>query len=1040
MKRLISIFIAVAITLSGAVLPVYAAETVDYSAYLTELKELMDECEAKGIPTDYELVSYSTIERFQEYINQDLANGIETTCTNYEKECIETLYTETKASLEAYLDGSKEAFVVKRPDMNNLSIDGKYVYDGEDPVFSIGYGYFNRAKNDIPNFQDFGVNNIQFEIGPTDTRGQETDIWYRNNDATENEKVKSNRATSPTVTGEHSLYMQHSDTSQDWKALGVAQDFTLEAGTYTLSLWVAGQYDTTKNCIVFEGDAWAAYYLQDFEVASAKKNDFQKYTKTITVPEGKTNSGIKIVTNGNSAGFYIDDISIVNNATGEEMIKNGSFETENTQIPAIEDMKTHLKNAEEHNIAVSLLLSPHYFPEGIDGVDYVDEVGFLNYNIDDENAKTIVEEHIRTVLSEVKDYDAIESICISNEPLFDTRWYTDHFRPKFVDYLYEKYGSFDAIKAAHGKSYSSNDSIKMPTTTDWGILGTSYTTDALAYDWMEFNDKVFADWHKWMADIVGEYMPNTPVHTKMIENLTHGEGVGREEISRGTNFEMFGEFLDIAGCDDLEYSTDGYYETIFLYDYLQSSVGKPVYNSETHIIKDYGWDDDPEAYEFSTDTTKVALNQMWQEAVHGRSLSTVWLWDRDDSATHTTIYGSVLYRPDLVDGIGKTNLDLMRLSDELVELQTYSDKVAIFYSLPSRLYEKSYTENLFTIYEELLENGYDVGVVTEKSVDTLSEYDTLIIPKGATHTTAEALTAIKSFASKGGKVLCGATTVLKYDELDNSITPNISGVATYSVSALPEKSVVLKDTSGNVVSGIDWQYSVTEDRILVNASATAAKSFDVYYNGTKLANMTELISGTNGIGTVSLNSYEPMLLEYKLTSDTVSKEADIQNLTFDDIHNKLYWESVGEDYAGANVYKYNTNGTVQLLGNTAYDTYAYPETGTYIVRPVLNDGTMLEGKVITTVAPEDSVEISKVKEWVGHYNVTVENNTGNYLRCKVVVEMYDIDGNVIKYGYGKSFIAPNMSNEVELLMKRPADYDHAVIYVYDDLNNILAIY
>ena len=78
---------------------------------------------------------------------------------------------------------------------------------------------------------------------------------------------------------------------------------------------------------------------------------------------------------------------------------------------------------------------------------------------------------------------------------------------------------------------------------------------------------------------------------------------------------------------------------------------------------------------------------------------------------------------------------------------------------------------------------------------------------------------------------------------------------------------------------------------------------------------------------------------------------DIENLSFSDSTKLLSWNIVGTDCIGANIYKYNTDGTLQKLGYTTNNQYTYPETGTYIVRPVLNNNTMLEGKVITTVAP-----------------------------------------------------------------------------------------
>ena len=58
----------------------------------------------------------------------------------------------------------------------------------------------------------------------------------------------------------------------------------------------------------------------------------------------------------------------------------------------IEKLKTILENAEENNIAVSVLLSPHYFPTNV--IEYYDighsdgATEFLKYNVNADIAKT----------------------------------------------------------------------------------------------------------------------------------------------------------------------------------------------------------------------------------------------------------------------------------------------------------------------------------------------------------------------------------------------------------------------------------------------------------------------------------------------------------------------------------------------------------------------------------------------------------------------------------------------------------------------------
>ena len=139
----------------------FAVETVDYSDKLSELKNLIAECEKSGIPVDYEKINYSTIELFNDYINQD----IEKDYADYNISCMEELYNETKNSL--LLSDEKKTMSVKLPDMNNTRIDGGDIKSDDKPVLSVGYGHFAKVREDIPVLNNFGATNIQTEIGPT---------------------------------------------------------------------------------------------------------------------------------------------------------------------------------------------------------------------------------------------------------------------------------------------------------------------------------------------------------------------------------------------------------------------------------------------------------------------------------------------------------------------------------------------------------------------------------------------------------------------------------------------------------------------------------------------------------------------------------------------------------------------------------------------------------------------------------------------------------------------------------------------------------
>ncbi len=1036
MKKLISIMMAIVMTIAITVVPVQAATYPASALQITMLKNKITQCKEKGLSVDYEEMMYAVIERFYNtYIPADTTKGIDLSVLNYEKNAIAELYEELNTKLTAYLDGTATPLTVNRPNMHNLTVNGKYIYDGNNPVFSIGYGFFGDAQADIPNFQTFGVNNIQMEIGPHQTWGLGSNGWNLY-ESKPGECGSIEIDSTVARTGSKSLHMNETHASEGGYYVAAQRDIPCKPNTtYTMGVWAKG---TAYN-------AWCLWMKFGWDVPANERTNFalsenwQEYTNTYITGADQTTMTLLVVAD-EPTNVYLDDFYVYEKGSDVNLLANGGFEAD--VYDEVEKLKIHLNNAQNNNVAVSLLLAPHYL-NNIAKDNSVPTTGdsnatFINFDINNAKAKEIIEAHIRGVLSNVKDYTCIDNICISNEPWFDTRWFEDTYNPLFRNYLVEKFGSLSGINSALGESFSSLDKIEMPEIDDDNALDFIYHTavDAFTYEWMEFNDKVFADWHKWMAGIVKEYLPNTPVHAKVMENIPCDDSTKREtyeriELTRGTDYEMFSEFSDYSGYDSTNFEGYEYTETMFMYDYLQSAIGKPVYNSETHIIKDY-YGNKSNLTAFTSAATKEALNKMWQGAIHGRSMSTVWAWQRayDTEAEGVRdFYGGLMFRPDLIAGLGKMNLDFARLSDKLVELQTNSHKVAMLYSKPSRMHNENHIQDVLNAYKMVIADGYDVGVVTEKSIAKLSEYDTLIIPN-ATHTTQATRTAIENFAANGGKVFYTGSNVIAYDEHEKSLTKNNLSMEFFgSTSVLPQKSVVLKDTSGNVISGAEWQYSVTDERILVNVTSTTDKTFDVYYNGRKLTNMKELISNTE-VSTVSLAAYEPVLLEYVLYDCEPNEILDLKD---DSENSKITWKTVGENIGSVTIYKVNADKSVTYMANTTAREWAYTEAGTYIVCPVLKNGTELEGKAITT---SSSVSLAVNRNGL-NISSTVTNNGASYLRAKILVEAL-VGEEIVSYGYARTFVTPNGANRVNILLPFMGTIDSVRVTVCDDINNILA--
>lgn len=873
MKKFLSAIITASMLLS-AVPAVNAASAIDYTDELNELKGLMDQCAEAGIPTDYEMVNYKTLERFVGYINEDLtADG-----TDYNISCMSDLYNEAKKNLEGYLAGTKKSFTVSRSNMSNISVSGGELTDGKGPVYSLGYGHFGTSQRDIPNFQSFGTNNIQMELGP---------------------------------------------------------------------------------------------------------NQVLKYDE-------------------NSKKFIFQD-------------------------SALSNLKTRLEDAEKNNIGITLLISPHYMVEGLSDEVYNNNSKsyFLKYNINHPEAKEILDLFVPTLVSQLKDYKALTSICISNEPMFFTNEYYDFYNEDFQKYLKEVHGNIANLNKVYGKNYSDFSEVNMPTSSDWT---TTHTYTAVDYDWMEFNDKVFADWHDWLAEMVRNNLPGVPVHTKMMGYFEDGDSSSandRKMLARGTDLEMLSANMDIAGNDTWDYMTNTkkYYRSMFLYDYQYSVLNKPVFNSEDHIIPDRDTT-------YNANQRKHLVNNLWMGATHGRSMSSMWIWERYKSGGSTDFIGSVLHRPDCVAAVGKTSLNLQRLNSEVKEIRQDSPKVALFYSKPSRLYHSDTMSKIMETYTALVNSGVKVGIVSDKSIDKLSQYDALVIPN-AINGTDEAYDAIVKFANNGGRVLCKVSSLLSFDtfskdeynngrsntELKNSSDrinslSNLDTKIREFVNSCGLGEVTLLDSNGDAPKNLDWTYTIDNRGILINITNLeydTTKNLTVYYNGTELENMTDLISGKSGIQTVALEGYTPQLLSYNFVVDP-----DIEIMNISNENGSIKWDYSTENNIGANIYLLDRDGNANLVETVSGNEYVYSVNGTYVVRAI-RDTQESTGRIITVTGNSDdmSITLNKISKSASslHCNITLTNNERTYTTGVVAVRVLKEDGSVDNQTFNKITLAPGESTD-----------------------------
>ncbi|QNK56517.1 S-layer homology domain-containing protein [Paenibacillus sp. PAMC21692] len=857
-------------------------------AALSEVESLLTEAESHSISTDYERVKYTTAKDFIAYGRTDISRG-QLERARYVADTLQSLLEEAETALTDYLSGSKTPLAAPRyttPDeVGALSIEG-YGYTGntrvrssgaaeERPIFFNGYGHFGQVRADLHKFQDYGANIIQIETGPNKVFVQKEGYV---NDYGTGGSARGSIALDADIkhSGNYSLKIVNQSPKQPNVYKSVSQSVAVEPNTtYAIKLWVKG--DGVQQAWFPGGPNWN--FRKALPIGTY---DWQEVSYTYTTGASETVFTL-IILSENAQTIWIDDLSMVKTDAAENLLLNPGFE----MLPNFDgvdpdadyfltgrNLEANVLNvlamAEEQDIAVNLLLSPHYFPEFL--LNNHPEVrsnsnGFIKFIYSHPFAEEIIEQYLRYVIPQVKDFKSLHSVTISNEPVFQTDR-DAYYAPIWQDYLRELYDNdIGLLNAAYSSSYASFGEVQMPQ----NIEG-----KPIVYDWIVLNNKLFAEWHQWMADIIHEIAPDLPVQVKVMASL-------QNSLDWGIDYEMFSELSDINGNDAynlISSGAEGFIRELGFYDMQRSFNPAPIFNSEHHFIKD--GDNDYTAIQ-----AQRVRAVLWQGAVHGKTASTNWVWERTYDPT-SDFAGSLLHRPDVVADIGRTNHDLNRLAHEVTTLQNAPAEAAILYAWPSGLYTQEYYYALYGAYEALVYSGQHVRFVSEKQIAAggLDPYRLLIVPN-ATHVQASTLDEISEFSSNGGRVIVIGENALSRNEHDQLLSTGVrTGVFDRADAALAASSsaqairsallpvlddleltgIMLNDASAasdEPVYGVHWQSAEYNDRTLVNivnySEGPVTVTLDAPY---EIDSIKELISGESLGGTaIVLEPLTPYLLE-----------------------------------------------------------------------------------------------------------------------------------------------------------------------------------
>jgi len=325
----------------------------------------------------------------------------------------------------------------------------------------------------------------------------------------------------------------------------------------------------------------------------------------------------------------------------------------------------------------------------------------------------VIERSLRHVIPRIKDHPALHSVCLSNEPLCVDRTRCRVTAQAWPAWLARRHGTVAVLNARWGADYADFASVAVPKP--------EFAATPACLDFIRFNQESFAEFHRWMADVVHALAPDLPVHAKIMmgahfQKTLHGMWSVDPE-----RFAAVGQYNgnDAYNMPDRDGSlwANGWRHCQMGYDFQRSMADLPVFNSENHLIPDRDLDAIPPAHLYSA---------LWQNAIHGQSSTTLWVWERcNDDVSDTA--GSILHRPDCVEAEGRCALDLNRCAREVAVLQNLAPAICLLWSDASLVLGRDHEHHAGLAYEAANFLGQPLGFATEEKLASFAR--TGVLPR-----------------------------------------------------------------------------------------------------------------------------------------------------------------------------------------------------------------------------------------------------------------------------------------------------------------------
>lgn len=871
--------------------------------YVKDIEPLMTECEFMGLDLPYEKSDAYILERFAE-LNREKVEAGNYKFIKYQYSKLTEIYNDLKATLESYIKGEATPKSVPRIVLTDDrdEIDGQSFirdveYNGEvtkRPYIYVGTGHWAYAYNDLENLKTMGYDSVHIEIGPNQVIYPESFAANWNIYVLGSVPDYSVTLTDEAYTGKYGCKMVNNTPYNYNNFYTVRQEVSVEPNT-VYEFGIMAKATNAPNSLKL---ALGNMAYND-RISMGGTYGWTEFSGTYQTGADETSLNLIITSDCPLETFYFDDAYVKKQGSDENLLQNAGFENGSEDpdsigngckvvYSAIENMENILQKAEDLDMSVDLLITPHYFPTFLATTDpTINDNGkvptqFMPFNPTHPTVQWVLEKYIEIIVPRFREYKSLHSIVLSNEPAFCASL-GEYYLPIFRDHLRELYhNDINELNEAYGGSeYKDFDQINWPS---------AMTASTFWNDYKRFNDSILDVYHTYLSDAIRKIAPEIPLSTKIMMTVSDAKPA-YDHIDDAMNYELMEHSFDLNGNDGggSAFNGDkagGIFQLENWYDFLTSVKDAPCINTEDHILS-------------ATDTmnygelvpTQTAA-QVWQGAIHGRGGTNLWLWEVKEFGEDNSLLTN---RPMVVSKTVKAGFDLNRAAYEVTAIQKTKRRVAIMQSTYSQQANAETYNAYSTANKYVLMDGLRPFWLTDNNYKRIHEFDLVILPDTIS-ISDEAFAEIKKYAENGGKILVLGKRSFTLDEngfkrdenevaylqslalevvdlayLSNYVTnrEDVKEAVEKAITAAGLDTIVVRDAeTGEKVDNVEWLAGSYDGNLCINlhnAFEDGDKTVYIEVDGERVESFTELRSEKEyEDGVITLKPYEPVLVKFEV--------------------------------------------------------------------------------------------------------------------------------------------------------------------------------